>query len=236
MASLLHRGAERRFGEAGDIGHPPDVVSYYLPHNLEYFLAHSESPDLRSRETYYYWLSHMEKPLLHRVLAGFYLWNSGASGIAPYCYQHLPRYPYSPFDDFDEWEPGFHVGAERRPFKDHMTTYPARGGSIPTVQWKGLSDGITDLRYLTTLDRAVPAALAHEHARVRALAADVVQRRDALLARFSLTRIDIVSEQSAAPYDDLYAADLYAAREQIARDTVALGEALGMTRQRPAVA
>jgi hypothetical protein len=236
MVSLLHRGAERRFSDGGDIGHPPDIVSYYLPHNHEYFRAHSESPDLRARDTYYYWLSHMEKPLLHRVLSGFYLWKSGASGIAPYCYQHLPRHPYSPFDDFDEWEPGFHVGGERRPFKDHMTTYPARGGSIPTLQWKGLSDGITDLRDLTTLDRAATDARAHERAAARALAADVTRRRDALLARFSLTHIDIVSEQDAAPYDGIGAADLRAAREQIARDTVALHEAMGVTHRQPAVA
>jgi hypothetical protein len=117
-----------------------------------------------------------------------------------------------------------------------MTTYPARGGSIPTLQWKGLSDGITDLRYLTTLDRAVTDARAHERAAARALAADVTRRRDALLARFSLTHIDIVSEQDAVPYDGIGAADLRAAREQIARDTVALHEAMGVTHRHPAVA
>jgi hypothetical protein len=178
----------------------------------------------------------MEKPLLHRVLAGFYLWTSGASGIAPYCYQHRPRYPSSPFDDFDEWEPGFHVGAERRPFKDHMTTYPARTGSIPTLQWKGLSDGLTDLRYLTTLEAVLRDAAADDRVAVRALAADIVRRRDALLARVSLGDIDIVAEATTVPYADGRAIDLRAAREQVARDVIALREAIGTAVDHPAVA
>ena len=35
--------------------------------------------------------------------------------------------------------------------KDHLATYPARRGSVPTLQWKGLSAGLYDLRYLETL-------------------------------------------------------------------------------------
>jgi hypothetical protein len=236
MASLLHQASARRFAEGGDIGHAPDIMSYYLPHNQPYFLAHAEFPQARAGDRYYYWLTHMEKPLVHRVLAGFYLWKSGASGIAPYCYQHLPVFPNSPFDDFDEWEPGFHVGAERRPFKDHMTTYPARGGTIPTLQWKGLSDGIGDLRYLTTLDHALAAAAAHERAAVRDLAAEARARADAILRCISLTRIDIVSERDASPYADMDSGDCARYREQIARDIAALLEAAGTEAPRPAVA
>jgi hypothetical protein len=168
----------------------------------------------------------MEKPLVHRALAGVYLWKSGAAGIAPYCYQHLPQFPNSPFNDFDEWEPGFHVGQERRPFKDHMTTYPARGGSIPTLQWKGLSDGITDLRYLTTLDATITRALSAPSASVRSSAAMIRARTNAFLDRVSLTDIDIVSETNREPYPGIAPADYRAFRVQMARDAVELSASL----------
>jgi len=222
MISLINASNARRFDVAGSIGHAPDAFAYYLPANLHHFA--SASPGNTS--TYYYWLSHMEKPLVHRALAGVYLWKSGAAGIAPYCYQHLPQFPNSPFNDFDEWEPGFHVGQERRPFKDHMTTYPARGGSIPTLQWKGLSDGITDLRYLTTLDATITRALSAPSAPVRSSAAMIRARTNAFLDRVSLTDIDIVSETNREPYPGIAPADYRAFRVQMARDAVELSASL----------
>jgi hypothetical protein len=164
----------------------------------------------------------MEKPLVHRVLAGAYLWRSGAAGIAPYCYQHLPIAPNSPFDDFDEWEPGFQVGAERRPFKDHMTTYPAHGGVIPTLQWKGLSDGITDLRYLTTLDALVKRAETAGSDDTRRRASAARDRVGAFLDRVSLTDIDIVSDTTRVPYSGIAPSAYRAFRESMARDAVEL--------------
>ena len=124
MISLLGHQFVRRLMGASDVGHLPDVISYYLPENLDYFRAHSVFPELRTIPAYYHWASHMEKPNVHRVLAGLYLWKSGASGIAPYCYQHLPTCPFSPFDDFDEWDPVERTRPDEPPFKDHMTTYP----------------------------------------------------------------------------------------------------------------
>jgi hypothetical protein len=220
MISLINASTARRFDASGNIGHAPDTFAYYLPANLRHVASAAAASGNAS--TYYYWLSHMEKPLVHRALAGVYLWKSGAAGIAPYCYQHLPQFPNSPFDDFDEWEPGFHVGQERRPFKDHMTTYPSRGGSIPTLQWKGLSDGITDLRYLMTLDAIVARALTAPSAAIRERAATVRARTNVFLDRVSLTDIDIVSETIREPYSGIAPADYRAFRVQMARDAVDL--------------
>jgi hypothetical protein len=203
-----------------------DRVAYYLPANTAYFAAVSAFPSLRERNASYYWQSHMEKPNLHRVLAGLYLWKSKAGGIAPYCYQHLPQAPNSPFDDFDEWEPGFHVGSDRRPFKDHMTTYPARSGSIPTLQWKGLADGICDLRYLTTLEAALGRADACGEGDVRQLAEQARLRRDRFLARVSLTTLEIASDTDPEPYAAIRPEEYADFREQLARDTAALLEAV----------
>lgn len=222
MCSLVHQSFARRLFDNQDIGHAPDVLSYYLPQNPGYFLAHSAFAALRDRKTYYYWLSHMEKPNLHRVLAGVYLWKSKADGIAPYCYQHLPHWPFSPFDDFDEWEPDFHLGDERRPFKDHMTTYPARAGSIPTIQWKGISAGIYDLRYLTTI-HALLRSIEHSGAeRATRLVHEVRQRLESFLQRVSLRSINIMSESNPEPYQELGPMHFSNFRAQLARDIMRL--------------
>lgn len=231
MSSLVHHSFTRRLLDGRDIGHAPDVLSYYLPRNLHYFWAHSELPAPKERKLYYYWLSHMEKPTLHRALAGVFFWKSKADGIAPYCYQHLPQPPYSPFDDFDEWEPGFHVGEETRPFKDHMTTYPARGGSIPTVQWKGLGEGITDLKYLTTLDDVINVGSQSGAESVRHLASAARQRVESFLARIDLRTINITSETDPLPYASIAPEEYHSFREQMAGDIIALQEA---TTGRPA--
>jgi len=222
MASLRQQSFARRLQDDADIGHYPDIVSYYLADNLTYFLAHSEFPPLRTTPTYYYWLSHMEKPNLHRLLAGLYLWKTKAAGIAPYCYQHLPRYPASPLNDSDPWDDG--TPADTRPLRHHMTTYPARSGSIPTVQWKGLSEGITDLRYLTTLQAAIASAeYLSDDARSRA--AEAQARVATFLTRIKMTAIAINSDTEREPYPDIAPVEYQSFREKMATDIVALLEA-----------
>jgi len=222
MASLVNQTFTKRFFDKSDIGCPPEILSYYLPSNLTYFLAHSEFPKLRERKTYYYWQSHMEKPDVHRVLAGVYLWKSKADGIAPYCYQHLPTAPFSPFNDFDEWEPGFQVGSVKRPFKDHMTTYPATSGSIPTRQWKGLADGINDLRYLTTLAKTIKDHEASSSPAIQTVIHESWRRVELFFYRISLNQIEILSETTPIPYKEIMSDEYAGFREQVARDIVAL--------------
>ena len=222
MASLVQQSFTKRLLDNSDIGCLPEILSYYLSSNLTYFLAHSEFSQLRERKTYYYWHSHMEKPAVHRVLAGLYLWKSKADGIAPYCYQHLPSAPFSPFDDFDEWEPDFQLGPVNRPFKDHMTTYPAKFASIPTRQWKGLADGINDLRYLTTLAATIKKYKTCNSLAVHNSISESWRRVESFLSRISLTQIDILSETNPVPYGEIAAEEYSRFREQVARDIVLL--------------
>ena len=222
MASLVQQSFARRIFDESDIGCPPEILSYYLSSNLTYFLAHSEFPQLRERKTYYYWHSHMEKPDVHRVLAGLYLWKSKADGIAPYCYQHLPSAPFSPFDDFDEWEPSFQLGSVKKAFKDHMTTYPATSGSIPTRQWKGLADGINDLRYLTTLAATIKKYETCKSPEVQSCISESWGRVERFLRRISLNQIDILSETNPVPYEGISSEEYARFREQVGRDIVAL--------------
>jgi len=220
MASLVHQPFSQRFFDNNDIGCPPEILSYYLPANLPYFSAHSEFPELRERKIYYYWQSHMEKPDVHRVLAGVYLWKSKADGIAPYCYQHLPAPPFSPFNDMDEWEPDFHHGSEKLSFKDHMTTYPAASGSIPTLQWKGLADGILDLRYLTTLASKINRFESSSSPAVQACIRESWQRVEQFLRQISLKGIEITSATCSTPYKQIMSDEYPRFREQIAKDIV----------------
>ena len=220
MISLRQQSFFRRLQDNSDIGHAPDIVSYFLPDNLAYFMALSQFPHLSADNVYYYWPLHMEKPDLHRVLSGLLLWKSRAAGISPYCYQHLPVPPSSPYDDFDDWDAG--TPADTRPLRDHMATYPARSGSIPTVQWEGLREGINDLRYLTTLQKALGRAALHQEA--SALIDEAVARREAFLARIKFPTVSILSDTERQPYPDISPEQYHAFRAQMAKDIMALRE------------
>jgi hypothetical protein len=227
MSSLVRQGNASRFLDDNGTDCAPEILSYYLPANLAYFHAQPQLPAPSTSRVYYHWQSHMEKPLVHRVLAGLYLWQSNANGIAPYCYQHLPQPPFSPFNDFDEWEPGFHTGESRHPFKDHMTTYPARLGSIPTLQWKGLADGIYDLRYLSTLQSALKETENSGTKEVQLFREAAQLRIDTFLERISLNKINITSDTDPDPYPEIMPDEYANFREQVARDLITLTSLVG---------
>jgi hypothetical protein len=221
MASVLHWRTRRSFGLPSDQNAEPDVVSVYAPTNLT-SLELNEAKANSGGRTYFYWHAHMEKPLVHRLMSGLFLWRSGADGISPYCYQHLPGVPFSPFDDFDAWDPVAHNSADGRLFRDHMATYPARRGVIPTVQWKGMADGLTDLRYLVTRDSALSRAEQSESAEMRAKASAIRARGLKLASWIPWLDLDLVSESNPLPCAGISAGDFHEMRETVARDIIAL--------------
>lgn len=223
MASVLDwRTIERTMSKTSGIR--PNVVSVYAPENRTRLALPPGRRDGDS-EIYIYWQAHMEKPLLHRLLAGVLTWKSGVDGISPYCYQHLPGLPYSPFDDFDPWEPATHHDPLGRHFKDHMATYPARRGVIHTLQWKGLADGLTDLRYLATLNSAIASAESSSDPEMRERADAARGRLAAQLDRIHWTDIDILSETSVAPCLNFSGSDVGEIREAIVADLKGLAGA-----------
>jgi len=224
MCSLLSKSFLARLENPADIGCNPEVVSLYLPENREAFFVHSLFAEARRERSYFYWMTHMEKPNLHRALAGVYLWKSKAEGIAPYCYQHRPKSPASAFNDFEDWEPGFHLGEEKRPFRHHLTTYPGESQSVPTVQWKGLSEGIWDLRYLTTITKALNEARSRKAA--PAIVGNIEKRIETFLSRIDLRSVDILSESQSEPYPGIQPEEYQAFRDQLAVDLLALTEIL----------
>ncbi len=184
-----------------------DIISVYLPRN----------PGV-SRS--YYWQSHLEKPAVHRALAGVYLWKSRAQGIAPYCYQHRPVPPSSPFDDFSLWD------RTHPQMRQHMTTYPSRQGSIPTLQWRALADGINDLRWLVTVETMIELAKGSRSAEAARLAHDCRERLESVAARVDLERVNVLSAVAYEPWPGFGAEAFHDIREGLARDARALYDAM----------
>ncbi len=196
-------------------GYIPDLLSLDLAGNRSYFAENNPNTNCK---TYYHWYCHLEKANLNRVLSGLYLWKSGADGIAPYCFQHPPVFPFSPYDDFQAWEPD----CKQALLRHKLTTYPARRGTVSTLQWEGLCDGLLDLRYLATLEAAIETALESECSARRALALEAAQRRDAFLNRIVIEEIDLESGGLDLPYREIKPVEYQAFRYQIAMDIVRL--------------
>lgn len=198
MASVVLWNTRERLGKADGV--EPDVVSVYAPTNVgRLSLRRDSGGGSIVGRTWYYWQAHMEKPLVHRLMAGVFLWKTGVDGISPYCYQHLPGAPYSPFDDFDPWEPISHQSIDSRAFRDHMATYPASKGVIPTVQWKGMADGLTDLRYLVTLDHELSRAEQNAVPAIREKAKQTREQVSAIADRIPWLGLDILSASNPVP-------------------------------------
>jgi hypothetical protein len=89
--------------------------------------------------------------LANRYLAGFFLWKSGADVQWSWTFQ---RPKANPYDDFD--------GENENPIepKDACMTYPPKRGNgfIPTLQWEGIREGITDIKYIATLEHYIDLA------------------------------------------------------------------------------
>jgi hypothetical protein len=85
-----------------------------------------------------------EQPETYRRNYGLALWKAGYDGAMDWIYQSNTGNIY---DDFD------HPNS-----RDMVFAYPTADGVIDTVQWEGFREGVDDVRYLTTLLRAIERA------------------------------------------------------------------------------
>lgn len=79
----------------------------------------------------------VEEPLTYRRNYGFLLWQECLDGTCNYAYQHAFNNIWNDFDDHR--------------YRDHVMSYPANKGIIPTIQWEGFREAVDDVRYLSTL-------------------------------------------------------------------------------------
>jgi hypothetical protein len=86
----------------------------------------------------------VEDPRIYRRNFGLLLAKSGHDGAMDYAYQHSFHHIWDDFDDTD--------------YRDHVFAYPTIDGVVDTIQWEGFREAVDDVRYLTTMERAISQA------------------------------------------------------------------------------
>ena len=85
-----------------------------------------------------------EEPETYRRHFGLVLWKAGFDGGMDFAYQWDMGHIWNDFDDTK--------------YRDHNFTYPTVNGIVGTIQWEGFREGVDDVRYVTTLEKAIAAA------------------------------------------------------------------------------
>ena len=93
----------------------------------------------------------VEEPLTYRYFYGLALWKAGYDGAMTFAYQYNGNYIWNDFDHPKD--------------RDHCFTYPTVNGFVGTVQWEGFREAVDDVRYITTLEKAITQAGDTEPAR-----------------------------------------------------------------------
>jgi len=95
-----------------------------------------------------------ENPLRYRRDYGLRIWKGNLDGICMYTYLHHHRFMWN---DMDGAGPSF----------DMTMTYSTTDGVLDTIAWEGYREGIDDVRYITTLTKAIEKAGQSEDAKAR---------------------------------------------------------------------
>lgn len=109
-----------------------------------------------------------------------------------------------------------------------MTTYPARNGVIPTLQWEALREGITDFKYWLTVYDLIGKGMTSDNKEVVQLASEAKERCDTTLSRINLTTISINSETEPEPYDSIESHEYDNFRNHLRSEIEELTKVLGL--------
>ncbi|NOX55532.1 MAG: hypothetical protein GXP27_14065 [Planctomycetes bacterium] len=83
----------------------------------------------------------VEEPETYRRNYGLLLWKAGFDGAMDFAYQYHFGHIWNDFD--------------HPRYRDHNFTYPTVDGVIDTLAWEGFREGVDDVRYLATLQKAI---------------------------------------------------------------------------------
>ncbi len=108
----------------------------------------------------------VEAPQLYRRNFGLLLWRNGYDGAATYAYQNSYGNIWNDFD--------------HPVHRDIAFAYPTVDGVIDTVEWEGYREGVTDVRYVTTLMDRIEKAKKSGDKRRQELAAEASRYLDGL--------------------------------------------------------
>lgn len=120
-------------------------------------------------DVWYYWQCRVEDPRINRLLFGFLLMKSPATGAMPYTYSTLEV--EQPFDDWSALQQGQVSRA------GGGAVYHTRNGTLSTIQWEAAREGIDDARYVSTLESLIDKASSNPQ-----LANQTTQARQVLAA------------------------------------------------------
>ena len=86
----------------------------------------------------------VENPVVYRRNFGLLLWKYDYDGASTNAYQHTFGATWNDFD--------------HRTYRAHTIAYPTVDGVINTIAWEGYREAVDDVRYVTTLQKAIDAA------------------------------------------------------------------------------
>ena len=130
------------------LGSSTDIAVYNRDSEYPQKLIRTNGLRLSMTRDWWYWPATNEDPKTNRIDSGVLLWKSNLYGA------FLPDYQ-TPFgtDPYDETSAG--APPSKIAFRPLMLTYPVKGGVLDTLQWEACREGVTDVRYLTTLYAAL---------------------------------------------------------------------------------
>jgi len=130
------------------LGQSADIVVYNRDSEYPQKLLRTNGQRLSMTRDWWYWPASNEDPKTNRVDSGVLLWKSNLYDA------FLPDYQTAfGADPYDETSAG--ASPSKIAFRPLMLTYPVKGGVLDTLQWEACREGVTDVRYLTTMYAAL---------------------------------------------------------------------------------
>ena len=125
-----------------------DLAVYNRDSEYAQQLLRTKGQRVSQTRDWWYWLATDEDPKTNRVDNGFLLWRANLYGA------FLPDYQTAfGTDPYDETSAG--ACSAQAAFRPQMLTYPVKDGVLDTLQWEACREGVSDVRYLTTMYAAL---------------------------------------------------------------------------------
>ena len=132
----------------GVLGATTDIAVYNRDSEYPQQLLRNKGQRVSMTRDWWYWPAAVSDPVTNRVDTGLLLWRSNLYGA------FLPDYQTAfGADPYDESSAG--AAPARAAFRPLMLTYPVKDGVLDTLQWEACREGVTDVRYLTTMYAAL---------------------------------------------------------------------------------
>lgn len=208
FATILSPNTLDRFSEENCM---PDLISVYAASESSRSLL-CENNNKEGR--YYYWLTHLEKPLVHSFLSGCYFYKSAAQGLTPYSYQHMPVSGSSPYHEYDDWEPSLDKPQQGQISRHVLTVYPAADGIVSTLQWEALRAGLIEQRLIESVLQLEKACV-DKKVSISEEAKDLLERVYEYLENIDLMNIDILSPHHTLPYKGFHSEEYEAWQDSL---------------------